>query len=141
MIRILLIIASFGSFSSYGQTILRKWKQVDDQTGKARSIIQLYEKEGKVAGKILEIMLQPGEDPHPTCTACDPTDHRFKKPILGMEILANLEQDGSDFVNGTILDPENGKVYRCKLWLDGRNLKLRGYWGVFYRTQTWLPAE
>ncbi len=138
---ILFFIALLVSAVSHGQTILRKWKQVDDITGKPRSIIELYEKNGKVAGKILEIMALPGEDPNPVCTACNPTDSRYKKPVIGMEILNELEKAGKEFINGSILDPENGKIYRCKVWLEGGNLKLRGYWGVFYRTQTWLPAE
>ncbi|HCZ37305.1 MAG TPA: DUF2147 domain-containing protein, partial [Cytophagales bacterium] len=38
-------------------------------------------------------------------------------------------------------DPNNGKIYRCKVWLEGNNLKLRGYLGPFFRTQTWLPER
>jgi uncharacterized protein (DUF2147 family) len=123
------------------QSVLRKWKQVDDLTGEVRSVIELFQKDGKVAGKILAVISKPGEDPNPVCEACDPGDPRHRKPVIGMEILSQLEKVGQEYVNGQILDPENGKIYRCKVWLEGRNLKLRGYWGVFYRTQTWLPAD
>jgi uncharacterized protein (DUF2147 family) len=54
-----------------------------------------------------------------------------------MEILKELVRNGEEFTNGHILDPENGKVYRCKLWIEGKVLKVRGYWGPFFRTQTW----
>jgi uncharacterized protein (DUF2147 family) len=139
-VSILLLLATT-AFTAQGQTVLRKWKQVDDLSGQARSIIELYQKDGKVAGRILQIMLLPGEDPNPVCEACDPDDKRYKKPVIGMEILSGLEKEGAAYVNGNILDPENGRIYRCKVWLEGNKLKLRGYWGLFYRTQTWLPAE
>jgi uncharacterized protein (DUF2147 family) len=129
------------SLPLHGQTLLRKWKQVDDLTGQPRSIIELYSKDGRVAGRILQLVLQPAEDPNPLCAACDPDDARYQKPVIGMEILTGLEKDGAEYVNGEVLDPENGRVYKCKVWLEGKNLKLRGYWGFFYRTQTWLPAE
>jgi len=36
------------------------------------------------------------------------------------------------------MDPETGKVYDCKIWLENGQLKVRGYVAFFYRTQTWL---
>jgi len=40
--------------------------------------------------------------------------------------------------DGKILDPNNGKFYSCKIWLENRNLEVRGYIGFFFRTQQWL---
>src|SRR6267154_713184 len=68
---------------------------------------------------------------------CDEADPRFKKKVIGMEILQELSKNGDEFSGGHILDPENGKVYRCKLWIEDGVLKVRGYWGPFFRTQTW----
>ena len=39
------------------------------------------------------------------------------------------------------MDPEDGKVYRAELWAEGGALKVRGYLGPFYRTQTWVKAK
>jgi uncharacterized protein (DUF2147 family) len=55
-----------------------------------------------------------------------------------MEIFHDMVASYEYYTGGNILDPEVGKVYRCKLWLEGENLKVSGYWGPFYRTQTWL---
>lgn len=132
-----LLIATYGT----AQPITRRWKQVDDLTGEVRSIIQLFQKDGKIAGRIVRIFTRPGEDPNPLCEQCNPDDPRYRKPVIGLEIVSDLEKAGSEYVNGLILDPENGRIYRCKVWLEGKNLKLRGYWGLFYRTQTWLPDE
>ena len=50
----------------------------------------------------------------------------------------NLEKDDDEWGDGEILDPNNGKIYDCKIWLEGNDiLKVRGYVGFFYRTQTW----
>jgi uncharacterized protein (DUF2147 family) len=54
-----------------------------------------------------------------------------------MEIIANLEKSGNEYSQGSILDPQDGRIYRCKIWVDDGNLKVRGYWGPFFRTQTW----
>jgi hypothetical protein len=42
-----------------------------------------------------------------------------------------------------ILDPENGKTYRCTVNLaeQGRKLEMRGYVGIFFRTQVWERIE
>jgi len=42
------------------------------------------------------------------------------------------------------MDPENGKVYDCKVWVDEDEpdkLNVRGYIGFFYRTQNWYRVK
>ncbi len=118
-----------------------KWKTIDDETGAARSIVEVFEKEGKVFGKIVKLIREPGEDPDPICTECDESDDRYHKKVIGMEIMRGMAKAGDAYENGHILDPKNGKVYRCRIWLEGTDLKVRGYWGPFYRTQTWQRAQ
>ena len=55
-----------------------------------------------------------------------------------MEIIRDLVPDGEAWNDGTILDPKNGSVYDCKLWLEDGKLKVRGYVAFFFRTQTWV---
>lgn len=118
-----------------------KWKTIDDNSSEPRSIIEITEKAGKLYGRILKIFPKPNEDPDPICDKCDATDPRYRRKIINMEILQDLKKDGEEYSGGHILDPENGRVYRCKIWLEGEILKVRGYWGPFYRTQTWLRAQ
>ncbi len=115
--------------------VLGRWKTIDDETGKPRSVVELYEQNGKVFGKITELFREAGEDPNPVCDKC--TGEKANKKVIGMVIVENLTQSGSYYGNGTILDPKNGRVYACKIWLQSGNLMVRGYWGPFYRTQTW----
>ena len=58
-----------------------------------------------------------------------------------MQILSDMKLDGDKYEGGEILDPANGKFYRCKLWLEGDVLQVRGYLGFFYRTQQWHRAK
>ncbi len=127
------------TWSAQSQSIVGKWKTVDDQTGKERSIVEIYEKAGKYFGKILQVIPGPGEDPDPLCTECKGA--KKDKKVNGLVIIEDMESDGKgEYEEGTILDPENGKVYGCKLWVaDDGTLKVRGYLLFLYRTQTWLP--
>jgi uncharacterized protein (DUF2147 family) len=121
--------------------IAGKWTTIDDETNKPRSTVEIVEKNGKYFGKVISIISQSGEDPDPVCDKCLPEDDRFNKKIIGLEILRDMQKNEDEYSEGTILDPKNGKIYRCKIWIENNNLKLRGYWGPFFRTQTWLPAK
>ncbi len=118
-----------------------KWRTIDDETSEPKSIVELFEREGKMYGKIVKLFRKPGEDPDPVCDECSEDDARFKKKIIGMEILRDMVKSGEEYTEGDILDPNNGKIYRCRIWLEGNNLKVRGYWGPFYRTQTWHKTQ
>ena len=121
----------------YGQNSpLGKWRTIDDESGKTKSIVEIYEQDGQVFGRILRLFPDPEEDPDPICDKC--TDHRKDQKIIGMTILNNMEKDGDEWAGGQIMDPENGKTYRCRIWIEDGTLKVRGYIAFFFRTQTWL---
>ena len=125
---------------SFSQTIFGKWKTVDDETGKAKGIVEIYEKDGKIYGKIIEIF----EVEHRTkkCTLCEGAD--ANKPILGLVFIKGLTKDGTEFSGGKILDPKNGKSYKCYITLEKNDkLKVRGYIGIslFGRTQYWCRVK
>jgi uncharacterized protein (DUF2147 family) len=142
MIRALitLFLAILIAHPGASQSPVGKWKTVDDNSGEERSIVEIYEKDGKVFGRITKLFRKPGEDPDPVCDECDKEDPRYKKKIIGMEIIREMKVSGKEYEEGNILDPETGKVYRCKLWVEGDQLQVRGYWGPFFRTQTWRKA-
>ena len=136
---ILIFTFSIISLSMSAQDIFGKWKTIDDNTGKARSIVEITQKEGKAFGTILKLFREPGEDLDPICDDC--ADYRKNKKVIGMTIITEMEKDGDEWEDGEILDPENGKVYDCKLWVEDGKLKVRGYVAFFFRTQTWFPAN
>ncbi len=91
-------------------------------------------KNGKYYGKITKI-LDPSRQKK-KCTECDGS--KKDQSILGLIIIEGLSKDGAEYEDGTILDPDDGKEYSCAVWLDSNgDLKVRGYWGWFFRTQTW----
>ncbi len=134
------VIISSWAVSDSG-SIIGKWKTIDDNTNEPKSIVEIYEKQGKYFGKVVELFSKPDEDPNRVCDKCSDDDPRKDKPIKGMEIIQELVKDGDEFGGGTITDPDNGKIYDCKLWVEDGNLQVRGYIAFFFRTQTWLRVE
>lgn len=122
-------------------TVIGKWKTIDDHSGKEKSIIEITERNGKIYGKILKTFPDPGKETDPVCDKCPTDDSRYKKKIIGMEIIKDLVKDDDEYGDGTILDPEAGEIYRCKIWIEGKDLMVRGYLGPFYRTQTWKKVQ
>ncbi len=132
-----IFILTLSPHFAQSQTILGKWKSFDDKTGELKSIVEVFERGSKVYGKIIKIFPKPGSEADPICIKCPTDDERFNQKVIGMEIMKGLVKDGDEYEDGFILDPEVGKIYRCKIWLEGNALKVRGYLGPFYRTQTW----
>ncbi|MBN1408575.1 MAG: DUF2147 domain-containing protein [Calditrichaceae bacterium] len=138
----IIFIATLAAFSSaQAQDIVGRWKTIDDETGKAKSIVNIYMQDGKYFGKIDTLFREPDEDPDPVCDKCPEDDPRYNKKLIGMVILENLQKDGDEWDDGSILDPGKGKVYDCKMWLEEGNLKVRGYLYFLYRTQTWYRVD
>lgn len=133
------IVFLFGSLFASAQSLTGQWVTIDDNTGKQRSVVEIYEKGGKYYGKILKLFLEPGEEQDPICDEC--TDARKNQKIIGMEIITDMVMDGAELVDGEIMDPENGGIYKCKIWREGNELRVRGYLYFLYRTQTWQPAR
>lgn len=133
-----LLLMTWGAFAD-NSPVLGQWKTIDDETGKPKSIVELYEQNGKIYGRINKLFLDASEDPDPLCTKC--TGKSKDQKIIGMVILENLEKQGDEWSGGTILDPEKGKTYNCKIWVEEGKLKVRGYLSVFFRTQTWHRVE
>ena len=133
-----LMILAF-TFSVNAQSAIGVWKTVDDESGKVKSHIKIYEKDGKLHGDIHKLINANSD----VCTAC--SGDKKDKPILGMNILWNLEKESStEWEGGKILDPNNGKEYKCLMKLtDDNTLNVRGYIGfaLLGRTQTWYRVE
>ncbi|WP_281637805.1 DUF2147 domain-containing protein [Flavobacterium marginilacus] len=135
-----LVLCFLMIFNAQGQTVLGKWKTIDDETGQAKSIVEIYEKSGKIYGKIIDIInSQKRKD---LCLKCSGEDKNA--PILGLIIIKGLVKDGDEYNDGKILDPLKGEEYKCFITLDGKDkLKVRGFIGVslFGRTQYWTRVK
>ena len=115
------------------------WKTFDDKTKEAKAFVKIWEKNGVYGGKIVKLIVKEGEDPDPLCDKCP--GGKKDKPVVGLTIIWGLKKDGDKYTGGKILDPDNGKVYKCTIKLadGGKTLKVRGYIGVsaLGRNQFW----
>ncbi|MGN6669659.1 MAG: DUF2147 domain-containing protein [Trinickia sp.] len=132
-----------GAFAQGTETPVGVWQTIDDNTHQPKALVQISQgDDGALSGKVVK-GLDPNEKPGKLCTAC--TDERKDKPIIGMTIIKSMKRDGDKWDGGNILDPENGKVYKCNMHLEdgGRKLVVRGYIGISLlgRSQTWIRQD
>ncbi|MEI7783473.1 MAG: DUF2147 domain-containing protein [Betaproteobacteria bacterium] len=122
-------------------TPVGSWHSIDDATGKPKAEIVIRDSAGVLSGKVERSLQATGAEP--LCNLC--TDDRKGQPKIGMEIIRGAQRSGADAVweGGTILDPENGKVYKLRLTPQdgGKTLQVRGYIGPFFRTQVWQRVQ
>lgn len=125
---------------SWAQQVFGRWNTVDDETREVKSVVEIYMRNGMAYGKVVAI--NDPQQQNAVCSACDQEDPRNNQPIMGMEIIRGLKKTGEAWSNGEILDPENGKVYKCKIWLENGSLIVRGYLGITWlgRSQTWIRS-
>jgi uncharacterized protein (DUF2147 family) len=116
------------------------WKTVDDQDGREIAIVEIFEKDNKLFGRVIKVL------PKAKRTICERCSGDLKgKPITGMLLLQNLTITPTGGENGKVLDPSSGHTFSCYIELVGQDkLKLRGYLGMpsIGRTQYWyrIPA-
>lgn len=125
---------------TFAQSPVGIWKTIDDETGKAKSHVEIYEQKGKLYGKVIKI-LDPKKQ-NAVCSKCK--KDKKNKPILGMVIVEGLEKDGKKWDDGKILDPNKGKIYDVSMELESEDkLKVRGYVGfsLLGRTQYWYRVK
>jgi uncharacterized protein (DUF2147 family) len=123
-------------------TVTGLWKTIADEgpdKGKAKSYLEIFEKDGVFFARINKLLLEPQDK------VCEKCKGDLKgKPLVGMILMSDMKKTGKidkdfgeEFAGGEIMDPENGKSYRCKIWVKGDNLTVRGYLLAFHRTQNW----
>ena len=153
-----LLIVCSSSFAQNGD-ITGKWKTLDDSEKDAKgnpmpkSIVEIWKadkdetidgikiKKGAFYGKITKLFDKAKQNN--LCTECKKEDARYNKKIVGMIIVNGLLKIENNMwkADKSILDPNNGKIYDCSMWVENGKLKVRGYIGMFYRTQTWERAK
>lgn len=133
---ILLVLLLITGSVLNAQTVFGKWKTINEDTGKPNSIIEIFEEDGEIKGKVVRILKE--SDRKRRCTLCE--GHLKDKPIEGLELMQGMKKNGKEYSGGVITDPKSGKQYKVKIWVDEHDpnkLKVRGYIAFFYRTETW----
>jgi len=105
-------------------------------------MVRTYEQDGKLFGKIESAIKKAAkEDLDAKCTKC--TGDNKDKPIKGLVLIYEMEKDGNRWSNGKIIDPDDGKIYKCRITPieNGKKLEVRGSVAIFSKTQTWTRVE
>lgn len=109
------------------------WKTIDDETGEPKSLVQIYEYEGKRYGRVIKLFKNPD-------TLAKGVKGSPK--IVGLDVIWDMEDVGEKYKNGKILDPKKGKIYNVEIWRDGEDvLIVRGKIGPFGRNQKWIKDD
>ena len=128
--------------------LIGTWKTIDDEgpnKGKESSYIEIFEKNGVYSGKITKLLIDP---PNKVCDKC-PGDLK-NKLLVGMIIFKDMKKTGNvdkklgeEFTGGTILDPDSGDIYKCKMWVKDDVVTARGFIGIslFGRSQEWQRVK
>lgn len=145
-VMIVLFVVFFNINVNAQGNVVGTWKTVSDEgadKGKDKSYVEISEQGGVYLGKVAKLLLKPQDT---LCTKCK--DDLKDKPVVGMIIINNMKKSGDidedfgeGYAGGTIMDPDNGKTYKCKFWIKGDVLTLRGYIAFAYRTQKWYRVK
>ena len=124
---IVFLVLTMMSVAGYAQDVIGKWV-----TEGGDSQVEIYKNGDKLNGKIVWLKKGDGQqDVH------NPDKKLQSRKLVGTNILTGLTKKGEKWEGGKIYNPKNGKTYKCSIWLEGGNLKVRGYVAMFYETQTW----
>jgi uncharacterized protein (DUF2147 family) len=87
----------------------------------------------ELCGTIVGLAEPKTEDGQTKTDIHNPDPALQDRPIVGLEVLriGGARDSKGVFRGGRIYDPNNGKTYRCKMWLeDPDTLRIRGFIGV-----------
>lgn len=130
MKKLLFLMVLFASrLACAGEGVVGYWTTIDDETNTPKSVVQIYEYQGKVYGRVVELFQNK------EAVAKLPDEPKIK----GLDVIWDMEQKKDKFTGGKILDPKTGKVYACDMWRDGDKLIVRGKIAFLGRNQTWEP--
>ncbi|HET57927.1 MAG TPA: DUF2147 domain-containing protein [Deltaproteobacteria bacterium] len=114
------------------------WTSIDEETNESTAFWELTVRDGELTGTIVK--LPEGKDPDAVCEDC--SEEYKDKPVIGTTWLhLNKRNDDGVWEDGFIIDSGKGKQYKAKVWTEEGDLKVRGYIGFFYRTQTWKRVD
>ena len=132
---IISLVLAMMSVAGYAQSVVGKWV-----TEGGESQVEIYQSGDKLNGKIVWLKKGEGQQDIHNDGQQDvhnPDKKLQSRKLVGVNILTGLTKKGDKWEGGKIYNPKNGKTYKCSIWLEGNNLKVRGYVAMFYETQTW----
>ncbi len=111
-----------------------KWKTMDKDSGKPKSIVEITENNGVLTGKIVQLLEGATQK---MCSKCE--GDLKDKPLVGMKIVWDLKKKGDEWTDGKIFNPADGGTYdsKAKLTDRGKTLEVTGKWMFISKQQQW----
>lgn len=116
----------------FAQELTGKWLTEDKD-----AVIEFFRSGDKMNGRIVSLVDGKDSNGKAVKDVLNPDKSKRNEPLVGLLMLRDLKQKGDKWEDGNIYDPSEGKSYKCSIWLENGKLKVRGYSGMFYQTQTW----
>ena len=136
-----LLLATFLYAQDSADKVLGIWFTDDKETK-----IEIYKEDGKYFGKIIWLLEPNEDDGTPKIDDENPDPNLQNRPVMGLILLNEFTYDPKkeEWSSGTIYDPKNGKTYDCFMWMEGPDLKIKGFvLGMRFvgRKTTWTSAD
>jgi len=110
--------------------------------GKKEVKVKFCEKEGKYYGDVIWLVETLGNHIEPLKDLKNPNAELRSREILDMPLIEEMEYKNGEWKGGTAYNPRSGRYFKCRMWLESEDvLKVRGYWGFLYDTETWTKAS
>ncbi len=134
------MLAGYAVQAQKADVILGKWYNEEKD-----AIINIYKENGKYTGKIVWLK-EPYENGKPKVDDKNPDPKLQTRPVMGLKLFWGFHYDPVEkqWTDGRIYDPKSGKTYDCYMWMEGSDLKIKGYvLGMKFlgRKTTWTRAE
>jgi uncharacterized protein (DUF2147 family) len=138
---LLLVLLSTVSFVAIAQDAIERIWYNQEKTAK----VQIFKAtDGKFYGKIVWLKEPNNEEGKPKVDKNNPDKAKKSTPLMGLQLLKGFKKDGdTEYEDGNIYDPKNGKTYSCKINRKGETLEVRGYVGISLigRTTIWTKTD
>jgi uncharacterized protein (DUF2147 family) len=125
-----------------GDDVLGVWLNEDKDAH-----VEIVNKDGKYFGEVIWL-LNPIDEKTGKAKLDkeNPDEELQKRPVMGLQLLADFEFDDDEWEDGTIYDPKSGKTYSCYMEFSDKTkdkLKVRGFIGVSLlgRTTYWTRVK
>lgn len=140
----LILLLAISPFAWSGE-LAGLWLEYNDDSGSVEAYIRIEKlSDNSYEGRIEKILPNTAANSALICTNC-PGSLR-NHPLLGLRILSGMKRkDQLIFEGGEVLDPDDGKVYQCRIRLseDGKSIEVTGYHGFSWigQSETWLRSN
>ena len=134
-----MMVLSAVTYAQKADDILGVWF-----TEGGKSKVEITKKDGKYSGEIIWLKTPNREDGTVKLDRENENEKLRTRKILGINVIQDFEWDDDEYEEGTIYDPENGKIYDCEItWENANTLNVRGYIGfsLLGRTTVWTRAK